>query len=79
MNDVVGLVGKAIPKPNDVFAPKKRWKVVFVRGSTNGAVVWAKVEDRRVMKRRVVDVVDVLRVIKKLFSWMGDLRASKNL
>ncbi len=56
MKSVVGFSGRAMPKPKEVLAPKKRWKVMDVRGSVKGAVTfsWAYVGGRRRRERESV-------------------------
>lgn len=41
MKSVVGGEGRAMPKANWLFAPKKRWNVMLLRGSVNAAVIAA--------------------------------------
>jgi len=51
MKSVVGSVGRAMPKPNCVRAPKKNWNDMPVAGSVNGVVTWAMVVWERVERR----------------------------
>lgn len=61
INEVVGLVGRAMPKAKLVLAPKKRWKVILVRGSANSVVLSAKVVGMRARRRAVIVFITVRR------------------